>query len=275
VVSLRVWAARIELVDGERVFVKGISADHPLAVKYRDEAATTRMLPAGVSAPGLRWDGQVADWVVLVLDDLDARHADLSPGSPDVPRVVATVAGLAEALTPCPLDAPAAEVELPGIVHGWGVLAAAPRVDLDDWTYCRLRDLAALETDWLMAARGDTLVHGDVNASNLLVDRAQDVYLIDWAQPVRGATWLDVVDLVPHLILAGHAPAEAEAVLTDVRAWRDTDPAVITSYAAAFAGYWEHSSRLPAPPGVPYLRRHQARAARAAVAWTAHRTGWA
>ncbi|MEV0406141.1 hypothetical protein [Actinoallomurus sp. NPDC050550] len=267
-------AARIQLADGERVFAKGISASHPLAAKYRDEAATTRMLPAGAPAPRLRWDGQVADWVVLVLDDLDARHADLSPGSPDVPRTVATVAGLAEALTPCPIDAPAAEMELAGIVHGWAVLAAAPNADLDDWTRRHLSDLAALETDWLTAAGGDTLVHGDVNASNLLVDRVQAVYLIDWAQPVRGAAWLDVVDLVPHLILAGHTPIAAEATLSDVRSWHDTDPAVITSYAAAFAGYWERSSRLPAPPGVPYLRRHQARAARAAVAWTAHRTGW-
>jgi hypothetical protein len=29
------------------------------------------------------------------------------------------------------------------------------------------------------------------------------VFLIDWAQPVCGAFWLDVADLIPHLILAG------------------------------------------------------------------------
>ena len=34
-------------------------------------------------------------------------------------------------------------------------------------------------------------------------------------------------------------------------AWTTTLPAVITSYAAAFAGYWARSSRPPAPPGVP------------------------
>ncbi|MCO6008617.1 phosphotransferase [Actinoallomurus purpureus] len=268
-------AARIQLADGERVFAKGIPAAHPLAGKYRDEAATTRRLPAATPAPRLRWDGQIADWVVLVLDDLDARHVDLSPGSPDASRVVAMVAGLADVLTPCPIDAPAAELELADLVHGWDALAEASAADLDEWTRRHLSDLAALETDWLAAAGGTTLVHGDVNASNLLIDRAEGVCLIDWAQPVRGATWLDVVDLVPHLILAGHTPAEAEAVLADVPAWRDTAPAVITSYAAAFAGYWERSSLRPAPPGVPYLRAHQARAARAAIAWTMHRTGWA
>jgi energy-coupling factor transporter ATP-binding protein EcfA2 len=115
--------------------------------------------------------------------------------------------------------------------------------------------------------------HGNHRSWSL--DQDDRVFLIDWAQPVRGAAWLDVADLVPHLILAGHTAAAAEAVLADVPAWRDTDQAVITSYAAAFAGYWARSSRQPAPPGVPYLRSYQGRAAHAAVVWTAYRTGWA
>jgi aminoglycoside phosphotransferase (APT) family kinase protein len=212
---------------------------------------------------------------VLVLDDLDARHADLTPGSPDVPRVVSTIASLGDVLTPCPAgDTPAAEVDLAEFVHGWHELAEAPPADLPEWERRHLEDLADLESGWLAAAAGDTLVHGDVNASNLLVSNA-GVYLIDWAQPARGASWLDVADLIPYLILAGHTPAAAEAALIDVPAWRNTDPGVITSYAAAFAGYWARSSRLPAPPGVPNLRGHQARAARAATSWVAHRTGWA
>jgi hypothetical protein len=121
--------------------------------------------------------------------------------------------------------------------------------------------------------RAVTLVHGDINASNLLVSD-EGVYLIDWAQPVRGAAWLDVADLIPHLILAGYTPAAAEATLADVPAWRSIRPEVITGYAAAFAGHWARSSRQPAPPGVPHLRGHQARAARAAITWVAHRTGW-
>jgi aminoglycoside phosphotransferase (APT) family kinase protein len=260
-------AARLQLANGQRVFVKGIPTEHPLAGKYRDEAATTQLLPPTAPAPRLRWDGEIGDWVVLVLDDLDARHADLSVGSSDVPRVVATVAGLADVLTPCPsASAPAAEIDLAEFVHGWRELVEAPPADLPEWERRHLNALAALETGWLTAAAGDTLVHGDVNAANLLVGEA-DVYLIDWAQPARGAAWLDVTDLVPHLILAGHAPTAAEDALADVPVWRNTDPAVITSYAAAFAGYWARSSRQPAPPGVPHLRGYQARAARAATGW--------
>jgi Phosphotransferase enzyme family len=268
-------AARLQLAGGQRVFAKGIPAEHPLAGKYGAEAATTRLLPPATPAPRLRWDGDIGGWVVLVLDGLDARHADLSPGSPDVPHVVATVAGLADVLTPCPaVDAPAAEQDLAEFVHGWRDLAEAPPADLAGWERHHLDALAALETGWLAAAAGDTLIHGDINASNLLVNDA-GVHLIDWAQPTRGAAWLDVADLIPHLVLAGHTPAAAEETLTDVSAWRDADPAAITSYAAAFAGYWVRSSRQPPPPGVPHLRGHQARAARAATAWVAHRTGWA
>ena len=218
---------------------------------------------------------QIAGWVVLVFDDIDGRHPGLSPGSPDIGHVVAMTAALGPVLTPCPVaSAPTASAELAGLVHGWTELAAAPPHDLDPWTRRHLARLASLETGWLAAADGDTLLHGDINASNLLITTDGKTWLVDWAQPVRGAAWIDVADLIPHLILAGHTPAQAEHALAAVPAWAATPPETITSYAAAFAGYWAWSSRLPGPPGVPSLRAYQARAAQAAIAWTAYRTGW-
>jgi aminoglycoside phosphotransferase (APT) family kinase protein len=268
-------AVRLQLTDGSRLFAKGIPARHVLAGKYRDEAATCRQLPAAVPAPRLRWDGQIAGWIVLIFDDIDGRYPALAPGSPDISRVVAMTAGLAALLTPCPVAAaPSASRELAGLVHGWRELEADPPAGLDAWTRRHLTRLAGLETGWLAAADGDTLLHGDINASNLLISHDQKVWLIDWAQPVRGAPWIDVADLVPHLILAGHTPAQAEQALAATPAWTATPPTVITSYATAFAGYWTRSSRLPAPPGVPRLRAYQARAAQAALTWTAHRTNW-
>jgi len=133
---------------------------------------------------------------------------------------VATIAGLAEVLTPCPVpDVPPATIELAELVHGWGELATAPPADLDDWTRRHLGELAALETQWLSAAEGETLLHGDINQSNLLIDSAGAVVLIDCAQPVRGAAWIDIADLVPHLILAGHTPTAAEQAVAGVPTW--------------------------------------------------------
>ncbi|MFD7561012.1 hypothetical protein ACFV9E_41830 [Streptomyces sp. NPDC059835] len=77
---------------------------------------------------------------------------------------------------------------------------------------------------------------------------------------------------MPHLILAGHTPASAEEVVAPLLGSADAD--ALTAFAAAFGGYWERSSRSPAPPNVPHLRGYQARAAGAARAWIAHRTGW-
>ena len=268
-------AARLQLASGERLFAKGIPAGHPLAGKYRTEAGTARLLPPVTPAPRLRWDGPIAAWVVLVFDDINGRHADLSPGSPDISPVVTAVATLESVLTPCPVpSAPSAVADLAGLVHGWRELAAAEQDAPDGWARRHLDDLAAAETQWLAAADGKTLVHGDINASNLLITGTREVFLIDWAQPACGAAWLDIADLVPHLILAGHTPARAEQALAGVPAWRHADRNVITSYAIAFAGYWTRMSGQPSPPGVPNLRAHQARAAIAAMRWVIYRTGW-
>ena len=270
-------AARLQIGGGRRVFVKGIAADHVLADKYRAEARiarVTRALPHQVPAPRLRWDDEIAGWMVLCFDDVDGRHADLSSGSADVGRVVDTVAGLADVLTPCPApDVPPAAVELADLVHGWRELAAAPPLNLHPWASRNVHRLAEAETAWLSAADGKTLLHGDINASNLIVtDRT--VFLVDWAQPVRGAAWIDIADLIPHLVLAGHTPVDAEHAVTPALTATGVQAEAVTSYAVAFAGYWARMSRQPNPPGVPNLRAYQARAAHAALQWVIHRTGW-
>ena len=108
-------AARLQLANGTRVFAKGIPVSHVLAGKYRAEAVTCRQLPAATPAPRLRWDSEIADWVVLVFDDIDGRHPDLSPGSHDVGHIVAMTAALGPILTPCPVTfASAASAELTG-----------------------------------------------------------------------------------------------------------------------------------------------------------------
>jgi hypothetical protein len=107
-------AARLRLASGQQVFTKGIPADHALAGKYRAEATTARQLPETTPAPRLRWVADIAGWVILAFDDIDGRHVQLSPGSPDIGPVVATIARLAKVLTPCPVpDAPPATSNSP------------------------------------------------------------------------------------------------------------------------------------------------------------------
>ncbi|MEV7971475.1 phosphotransferase, partial [Sphaerisporangium sp. NPDC088356] len=131
------------------------------------------------------------------------------------------------------------------------------------------------ETLWGRHADGSTLVHGDIRPDNLLITTSDRTgFVVDWAQPCQGAAWQDITDLVPHLIMAGNTPGAAEKALAGARAWDLVPSDVITSYAAAYAGYWTRMSRQPAPPGVPNLRNYQRRAAAAAIAWTRYHTGW-
>jgi hypothetical protein len=155
------------------------------------------------------------------------------------------------------VQVPNAPVEVADFVHGWRELAADPPTDLDPWAHRNLHRLAAAETAWLAAADGDNVLHGNINASKLLVTGDQ-VTLVDWAQPVRRAAWIDVADLIPHLILAGHDVNNAEHAVAPTLASTGVDGNSVTSYAAAFARYWARTSRQPAPPGVPHVRGYQA-----------------
>lgn len=270
-------AARLLLEDGARAFVKAMPLAHPLAAAYRHEGRVADALPAASPAPRLHWHGTVTGWMVLVLADIDGRHPDLSPGSPDIPRVVRAITAMTRALTPSPVaDLEPSSTARGSWLHGWQILVqdapADPDAELGVWERCHLAELARAEAVWPAHADGPALVHGDIRPDNLLATPTGGVAVVDWAHASRGAAWQDLADLVPHLIMAGHDPAAAEHRLTGLPAWDKTDAEVLTSYAAAYAGYWMRMSRRPAPDGVPHLRPYQRRAAAAALAWVRHRT---
>ena len=261
-------AARLRLANGRRFFLKAIPQDHPLAGAYRHEADVAAQLPPLVPAPMLRWHGTCAGWIALVFDDIAGRHPDLSPHAADLPTVLATITTVAT--VPPPSGLPSVTDTRSTWLHGWDALAADPPTDLPDWAAARLPDLAAAEKTWTAHAEGTTLVHGDLRPDNLLLtDRA--AMAVDWAHATVGAAWLDLADLIPQMIMAGHDPESAETRLAHLPAWRDTPPEAITGYTAAYAGYWTRMSHQPDPAGVPHLRTYQRRAAQAALTWITHR----
>ncbi|MGW3353294.1 phosphotransferase family protein [Nonomuraea rubra] len=265
-------AAQLRLADGTAVFVKAVPTAHPLAEVYRHEGHTAGRLPLATPAPRLRWTGTTAAWVVLVFDNVDGRHPDLTPGSADIGQVVNAVAAMSDILTPCPiLDVEPSSTARGDWLHGWDLITHDVPGDLSEWERRHLEDLAKAETLWRAHADGPTLVHGDIRPDNLLVTAAGAIAVVDWARTSRGASWQDVADLVPHLIMAGHTPASAEFCLAGVPAWQQVAAEVLTSYAVAYAGYWTRMSRQPAPQGVPHLRSYQRHAATAAMAWVHHR----
>ena len=268
-------ASRLVLADGRRVFVKGLPSDHPLAGTYRAEASVVSRLPENAPSPRLLSvvEGQ---WIALVLTDVDGGEPNLRPGSPDLAATLSALGSASRTLTPCPLaDVPSVLDDLAPLLTGWRSLRTAAPGDLGAWEADHLDSLVAMESAWQPWAEGDTLLHNDLRVDNM-IRRVEDgrVLVVDWSYPSRGASWLDTVTMIPQLIMAGHAPADAERlvlgrpVLSGVPAW------AVTGFATALAGRWELSRRLPEPTGSHGLRAYQTRAAAAALSWVAHRTGW-
>lgn len=262
-------ALRLAAPNGRRLFLKAIPTDHPMAVAYAAEAVVLGALPVAPWVPRLLWVREAAGWLAMAQQDVAGRHPDLSHGSPDVPVAVAGVARMAAQLADW--TAATVGVEPVKVPRGWRDLTAG---DLEGrpWAAEHLADLARMEQEWSDAAQGPALVHNDIRPDNLLITTAT-VVVVDWAQAKAGHPWRDLASLVPHLIMAGHTPASAEAALSGVPAWDDAPGELVTGNAVALAGYLVKSSALPPPPGVPHLRDYQARAAAAVCAWVRHRTG--
>jgi len=268
-------AARLVLADGTRVFVKAVcsvpNADSPRI--YRQEARIAAALPAGVPAPALRWSWDDGEWVVLAFDDVDGRTPELPWRADELQRVLAAVSALADALTPSPIELAPARDTLARLFGGWRRIAERGEAeDLPAEWRDRIDDLAALESGWPQAVSGDTLVHLDLRADNLLLTRDR-VFVVDWPWAAVGAPWLDLVAMLPSVAMQG-GPAPDDIWRAHPLS-RGVDDDHVDAFVAALAGFFVHESRLPPAPGLPTLRPFQAGQGEQAVAWLARRRGWA
>jgi hypothetical protein len=242
----------------ERVFVKGVMVDHPQARAYRHEADINKFLPA--TAPRLRWRIESRGWLMLGFDHVDGRHADLSPGSPDLSSIAHRVSALAEESTP--VD------DVPSIADQWARLSAWRRLrhatpdDLDPWSWANLDTFVTWEQRATELMAGKCLLHTDLQAPNILMDPSPRV--VDWAWSRIGAPWVDTGLLVLRLIEAGHTPGEAELWADAIPAWSTTSDATRTAFSVAALGVWEYLQQDHPLP-------HRERLTDVARQWARHR----
>jgi aminoglycoside phosphotransferase (APT) family kinase protein len=271
-------ASRLRLADGRRVFAKAASAQRSefTVDAHRREAevlaALPRHLPVGRLAPRLLWFDEYEDWTALLIEDVDG-HSPAQPWQPaefDLAR--AALAELSQRLTPSPLAAPSMVAELADNFSGWRTLAASgtARPGQFAWAWDNLARLAELEATWPQAAAGDSLLHGDARADNMLVT-AGGIVLVDWPSVVTGPAWGDLLLMMPSAIMQGITDPE--------RVWRefapatDADPDAVNAVLAALAGFFVSRSLQPAPPHLDNLRPFQAAQGAAALSWLRLRTG--
>lgn len=213
-------------------FCKGIEVASPDAWMFRNEARVNGSLPQSI-VPRLRWTVEKDGWLLLGFDHADGRHADLTVGSPDLPRIAATLGCLSTALTPCPVD------PVQPAVARWAGRVAPELVD------------------------GTVLLHTDVTPRNFLMGEC--VAVVDWSTPCRGAAWIDTALMVVRLIRAGHTPQQAEQWAATVSTWATACPAALDAFVPAVAAlYSQRQQKAPTA--------HRGELAAAASLWNVWRS---
>jgi hypothetical protein len=144
-------AAIINTRDG-RMFAKGLPSDHHGVITQAREVAVAPLV-SDIS-PALLWHFDEAGWNVLCYEYADGRHADYTPGSPDLDRLVQLMDAL-----------------------------SAIKVPDDPQPFKRAEDrwkpyLDDPETASVFA--GPVLTHSDWTPDNVLVS-AHRAWLVDWA----------------------------------------------------------------------------------------------
>ncbi|MGW0332272.1 aminoglycoside phosphotransferase [Streptomyces sp. NPDC003011] len=204
--------ARLHVDDGA-VFVKGLSQDHPRVWTQQREAdinPRTRGL-----APALRWHIRERGWDLLVFEDLDGRHADYSPNSPDLELVLQAM---------------------------WHLASATPPPDLELKSMSQRMSAHVTHPDDAWFFEGNVLLHTDWKPDNVLIvgGRAR---LVDWAWASSGPAWIDPALWVIWLIASGHSAAAAESLAAVHPSWNTTPVRRIDAFARAQQRLWEAISR--------------------------------
>ena len=267
-------AAVLTCADGSRAFLKAVGTplnpDTPRM--HRAEAAVAAALPASLPVPRFRWSTEWSDggdvWVALLFDAVDGAPPSQPWTTDTAAAVLPALAALAAAGTPCPVPGLLSVADrMARDLASWSGLTAAPPPDLDPWERRHLDWLA--EAPARLAASvglgGDTLVHLDVRADNLLVTPGGTVVVVDWPWAARGAPWVDTVLFA--LDAAVHGGVDAEALTASSSLMAAADPAAVTDLVLGLTGMWADAMRRPPPPGLPTVRAFQRRFHDAALAW--------
>ncbi|MER7166802.1 hypothetical protein ABT336_12160 [Micromonospora sp. NPDC000207] len=213
-----------------RVFCKGLPVNDRLAWTLRNEIRVNPHLP-GI-APALLWHVEQGGWLLAGFEHIPGWHADLRPGSPDLPHLAATLTALATAPAPAFLVRP--------FTARWAGLIDPEHV------------------------AGETLAHTDMSRRNWLIS-GHGARLVDWATPAVGPPWLDTAMTVVRLVRYGHSPSDAETWAQQIPAWATAADEALTSFTDALTRMWQRQqNQAPAA--------HRAALIDAARTWHLHRT---
>lgn len=262
-------ASRLRLDNGQRLFVKAISAQQtPEGPSImRSEARVSRALPSSAPVPRLLWTHDDGTWVALGFEDVEG-HQPTQPWAPnELNRVLDAIALLSKEMTPSPIDVVTIVESNANDFMTWRKWRTKlPNIDIDDidpWILSALDLLADLESRWAAAATGETLLHGDLRADNILLTE-DGVVFVDWPGAQIGAAWVDLLLMLPSAAMHG---TDVQQIVEHHSLFRGVDANHVNAVIAAVSGYFIGTSILPPPPGLPAVRAFQLAQGRAALRW--------
>lgn len=262
-------ADRVRTAKGRRAFVKAV---HPNLNEHspglhRREARINAALPVDVPAPQFIGGYDDGEWVAVVLEDIEGRHPVTPWVKVELDAVLAALKDLARTLTPPPLaDLPSARAEFGEDLRGWQRVAEDPPTDLDPWVKANLSRLGEMTEPGITALDGDTGVHLDIRADNLLIRPDGRVVIIGWPWLCRGPAWLDSALLMINVQLyRGH---DIDALLEGIARDFDADIGALRGVLAGMAGFFVDAARTPTP-GIPTVTAWRRAQGDALVSWLA------
>jgi hypothetical protein len=271
-------AARVELANGERAFVKAIDAEaYPLsATHYRHEITGAAQLPMRDDIANYRFGFERDGWIALGVDDVDG-FSPTAPVSRELAfKVLQASSSLSTELSPSPLEGlPTMRQQLSRIFRGWRTLAGeeTTNVTLLPWARRNLDRLAEAESKWEYYAEGNSLVHGDLRFDNVVIERGtNNVVFVDWAFAGTGPAWFDAVNRLGSLMM--NTGLKGDELIAMHPAARAAKPEALNAVVIAVAGCFAANVGTPSPPGLPAVRQFQTEQLKALVPWLAQRTGW-
>jgi hypothetical protein len=267
-------AARLRLRDGWRVFVKAVSesANPDTPHIHRREAVIVAALPPSAPVPRLLWSLEDAGWVALCFEDVDGRHPSEPWTKGDLALVVTALKKMSADLTPTPIAIKeTASGAFADGINGWRRARDRGEDRLDEWctrNLARLSDLEALAPEMV---HGETLLHFDIRADNLLI-AGDRVYVVDWPWARNGAAFVDWLAMAPSVAMQGGPRPEAFLRRFDLSG---ASEGAIDAALCSLTGFFVVGALEPPPPGLPTVRAFQAAQGAVALRWLRERTGWA
>ena len=270
-------AARLRTADDRRFFAKAVgpalNPDSPFF--HRREARVLAAFPDDLPVAKLLWTYDEGDdgWVLLLFEDIEGWHPAEPWEDDELSRVLEAITALSKSLTPVPdslahLDR--AESDTLFTFQWWRQMALDPPPLLDDWSRRYLRLLSDLESHAPESVVGESLVHSDIRADNMLLTEDR-VVIVDWAHARIGAGWVDLLCFFPSVAMQGGP--DVEQLFVHHPLGESADPAAVNAALAAITGYLTYNEHQPEPPGLPGLRAFQAAQGVEARRWLATRLG--